>query len=275
MTSESGKAFARKLDGFPDREPRLDDQASAAHGMPLESLAKVRRSQPWSHVGAWFDPHEVRNISSGTVTVDDALAERLGLDGLPPEQQRRTLSTLRSRHPHRVDLLAPFGNAALDLHLSPDGFAGWADPGLSDVLTGEGDGMTRLLRGERQFVSGPWTLLPRLVASWAGIAPAWPGWPPLRVPGSVIDARLQPGAGARSEASGALDDAGPWWLVRLSGAGMQSEPWLVSDRIGCMAITGEPGAEDVTLIQVNGLSVFTSFVSYWDAALKDLSGDLR
>lgn len=30
-------------------------------------------------------------------------------------------------------------------------------------------------------------------------------------------------------------------------------------------------AADVTLIQVNGLSVFTS---YWDAALKDLSGDL-
>lgn len=275
MMSEDAKAFARKLDGFPEREPRLDEQASAAHGMPLESLEKVRRSQPWSHAGAWFDPREVRDISSGAVTMDDALAARLGLDGLRDEERRRTLSALRSRHGHRVDLLAPFDNAALDLHLSRDGFAGWADPGLSDVLTGNGDGMTRLLRGERQFVSGPWTLLPRLVSSWAGIAPAWSGWRPLRVPGSVIDARLQPGAETRPEPSGALEEAGPWWLVRLSGAGMQSEPWLVSERIGCMAITGEPGSADVTLIQVNGLSVFSSFVSYWDAALTGLSTELR
>lgn len=275
MTSEGSHAFARKLDGFPAREPRLDEQASAAHGLPLESLAKVRNSQPWHHRGDWLSPDEVQDISSGRVDVDDVLAGRLGIDGLPPGDRLRTVAALRSQHIHRVDLLAPSGSAALDIVLSRDGFAGWADPGQADLASAEGGGHARLLQGERQFVSGPWSLLPRLVSSWAGLAPAWGGWPPLKVPGSVIDARLEGSSEGRTERCPALDEAGDWWLVRLSGAGLQAEPWLISERIGCLAITGEPGGNDITLVQVNGLSVFSSIVSYWDAALKHLAGGVE
>lgn len=272
MTSEGSHAFARKLEGFPGREPRLDEQASAAHGLPLESLAKVRKSQSWHHLGEWLSRHEVQEISSGRVEVDDDLAARLGIDGLPSGDRQRTVAALQSRHLHRVDLLAPSGNASLDIVLNQDGFAGWADPGQADLAAADGEGSSRLLQGERKFISGPWSVLPRLVSSWAGLAPAWAGWPPLKIPGSVIDSRLDRSSESGTEQFPPLDEAGEWWLLRLSGAGLQAEPWLISERIGCMAITGEPGDNDVTLVQVNGLSVFTSIVSYWDAALTDFAG---
>ncbi|MFB9071004.1 hypothetical protein ACFFX0_07275 [Citricoccus parietis] len=184
-------------------------------------------------------------------------------------------ATLNSPHAHRVDCFSEVGHTALELVLSRDGFAGWAGPDPVRSLTGSGSSGTPTSHGARQFVTGPWSLLPRLILSWAGVAPVWAGWPPLRGPARLIEDRL---SGDRLHTGGTADVAeelGHWWLVRLSGIGPGAEPWLISERRGCMVVTGDSSSEDVTLVQVNSLSMLTAVVSYWDAALAGLATEGR
>lgn len=63
--------------------------------------------------------------------------------------------------------------------------------------------------------------------------------------------------------------------MTLSGIGPDAEPWLISERRGCMVVTGDPMSEDVTLVQVNALSMLTAVVSSVDAALAVLATEGR
>ncbi|NUL47258.1 hypothetical protein F7P69_18940 [Cellulosimicrobium funkei] len=269
--------FDARLSGFPDREPRLDEFASKAHGMPLETLDKVRGFQAWSHQGGWFNDASVREIEAGGPLDSPTYA---GL-GLPTAGRDRPaeLQTLDSPHRHTAVLHTPRGSSSVDFRLSRDGFAGWAAPGLVSMLNPDPAVEAHRLAGDRQFVSGTWDALPKTVLSWAGAAPAWLGWPPVTVDWSVIEDHAGQGqttsGTAGTAASAALPEPlrdGRWWLLRLAGMNTTPQPWLLTERHGGFAITGEPGDDQATLVQVSALTVFTSLVEYWDEAIRGVTG---
>lgn len=262
--------FDARLSGFPGREPRLDDMASRAHGIPLETLDKVRDFQAWTHTGGWFNDDSSRRVESGGALDPETLAE-LGLDSVRGERPA-ALRALESAYRHTAVLLTPRGASSLDLRVSRDGYAGWAGPGAVSLLDPDPEVEAHRQAGDRQFVAGPWDTLPKAVLSWAGVAPAWLGWPPLTVDWSVIEDQA---LGSTGGAGGAdlpepLQD-GRWWLLRLAGADADPQPWLVTERHGCFAITGEAGDDQATLVQVSSLTVFTSLVDYWHHATRPLT----
>lgn len=267
MTDHLRAALEKTLRGFPGKEPRLDETATLAHGMPLETLDRVRGYQAWTHHGHWFSEDQVLQVNA---TRDEAAArEALGLTASHAESAP-ILDALTSPHQHRVALYAASGTTDLRIGLSPAGFAGWAGPSMTAAQDGSPAATEH--QGSYQFISGAWDNLPKLILSWAGVSPAWLGWPPIHASWSLIETKtgISRFSGVRAGAVPAELAEDEWWLFRLSGQHSEAQPWLVTAHHGCFAITGEPEAEDVRLVQVSALTVYTEIVQYWDHAVQPL-----
>ena len=259
--------LGQRLQDFPAQEPRWDEITSAAYGMPLESLSKVRGSQAWRHDGEWLDTTQQESITS-TAQAEAEHLHTLGLDPASPSGAHHpALTALSSPHRHSVALYTTRGDSVLDVHLSTDGFAGWSGPDIQAFLS-DGEAEESASTERRQFISGDWSLLSRLTLSWTGVAPAWVGWPPLQVPWSYLESKTRTGAPVSATPTGLPPELASdrWWLFVLQSQASTPEPWLVTESHGCFAITGEPDADHVVLAQVSPLTVFTEINRYWDQA---------